>query len=423
MVGDLIKTRYERERSREMALHISEKFVNAITKRLAWLPKRAVLPLAAIVVLGVAVTAVAFSYGAMVSIQPETGSLSGNATVVTDANASGGQAMKFGASGGPSCSVTKRTVTASDVTNLKNSGYPEGTQLYVPDGPDPWGGCFPGPSNTGIPSGTTLTAYTGPCTITTPNTAISAKSINCDLSIQASNVTISNSKISTGNISVDSGSLTLKDSEVDFGNNPEDNALVGSNYTVLRANMYGGKRQVWCNNNCTIQDSYLHDQLKDPGGTTHESAARVEQNTTLRHNSLLCNAPNYPPDAGCSANQTGYPDFAAVHDNTMDKNFYLATTGGFCAYGGNSSGKKFSNDPSNGTNVHFTNNVMQRGISPNDRTSIPLSDERRYTCGSYGVTTDFKSTKAGFIFTGNMWDDGLLFANDTTYPYEGFYDE
>jgi hypothetical protein len=34
----------------------------------------------------------------------------------------------------------------------------------TPDGPDPAGGCFPGPSNTGVPAGTTLTNYTGPCT-------------------------------------------------------------------------------------------------------------------------------------------------------------------------------------------------------------------------------------------------------------------
>lgn len=302
-----------------------------------------------------------------------------------------------------------------------NSGYPAGTLLYVPGSPDPWGGCFPNAANTGIPTGTTLTNYTGTCNITTANTTIDSKTIMCSLTINASNVVIKNSKITASDIEVDGGSMTLQDSEVDFGNNVNGNGLTGTNYTVMRANMYGGKRQVWCGSGCVLQDSYLHDQLSDPSGVTHESAARVESNATLRHNTLLCNAPDFPPDAGCSANQTGYPDFSAIHDNTMEKNLYMATSGGYCSYGGDSAGKPYSNDSLNATNIHSLNNVFQRGTKPNDRTTVGLSDKRRYTCGYYGVTTDFNSAKSGFQFTGNMWDDGLLFSADSTYPYGGFY--
>jgi hypothetical protein len=56
--------------------------------------------------------------------------------------------------------------------------------------------------------------------------------------------------------------------------------------------------------------------------------------STIRHNSLVCDAPDVPPDAGCSADLTGYGDFAPIRNNTIDKNFFLATTGGTCAYGG-----------------------------------------------------------------------------------------
>jgi hypothetical protein len=355
------------------------------------------------------------------NVEVEAGTKTNGANGVSDSSASGGSAIKFSAAVAGACAQPKRTVTTSDVTNKVNSGYPTGTQLYVPDGPDPWGGCFPGPSNTGVPAGTTLAAYSGPCNITTANTVIDAKIMNCDITVSAANVQIKNSKITAGNIYVASGSFTLTDSEVNLGNDPINEGLKGNNFTILRANMYGGKRQIWCNNTCTIQDSYLHDQLSDPTGVTHESSVRVEQNTTLRHNTVLCNAPNYPPDAGCSADQTGYPDFVAIHDNTMDKNFYSATTGGYCAYGGWDPGKPYNDDAQNATNVHFTNNVFQRGTSANDRTTIALTDKRRYTCGYYGVTTAFNSSRTGFIFSGNMWDDGLLFANDTTYPYGGFY--
>lgn len=353
--------------------------------------------------------------------EAETGARTGNATVVSDALASGGSAVQFNepvAAG--ACAQPKRTITATDVTNRVNSGYPAGTQIFVPDGPDPWGGCFPGPSNTGVPSGTTLTNYTGACTITTANTVIDSKNVNCSLVIRAANVQIRKSKITGVNIWVESGSLAIEDTEVNLGNDINAEGMKGENFSATRMNMYGGKRQIWCNNNCTIQDSYLHDQLSDPSGVTHESAVRVEQFTTLRHNTLWCNAPEFPPDAGCSANQTGYPDFTTINDNTLDKNFYMATTGGYCSYGGASNGKPYSNDVKNATNIKSTDNVFQRGTRANDRTTVALTDKRRYTCGGYGATTAYRASKSGFVFTGNMWDDGLLFSNDTTYPYGGF---
>lgn len=55
----------------------------------------------------------------------------------------------------------------------------------VPDGPDPAGGCFPGPSNTGVPAGTTLSDYTGPCTITTADTVIDSKTVTCKILVRA----------------------------------------------------------------------------------------------------------------------------------------------------------------------------------------------------------------------------------------------
>lgn len=349
--------------------------------------------------------------------EAESGVLS-SAVITTDAAASGGQAVEFSTagSGGGSCPLPKRTVSSADVSSNKNSGYPAGTQVYVPGGPDPWGGCFPNASNTGIPAGTNLTNYSGSCTITAANTTIDAKNINCSLIIRASNVTIKNSKITGSDIGVESGSLLLIDSEVNFGNNINGEGLKGTNFVVQRANMYGGKRQVWCDH-CTVEDSFLHDQLSDPTGVTHESSLRVEAFATMRHNTLWCNAPEFPPDAGCSANQTGYPDFSPIHDNTFDKNLYVATTGGVCSYGGDNPGKPYNNDPLNATNIYSTNNVFQRGTTMNDRTTIPASDKRRYTCGYYGVISSYNNSKAGFVFKGNMWDDGLLFKDDTTYPY------
>lgn len=94
--------------------------------------------------------------------------------------------------------------------------------------------------------------------------------------------------------------------------------------------------------------------------------------------------------------------------------------GGYCSYGGATAGKPYSNDQQNATNIRSTNNVFQRGTKPNDRTGLALTNRNRYTCGYYGATTNFNSAKTGFVFSGNMWDDGLLFANDSAYPYGSF---
>src|ERR1044071_6869079 len=48
----------------------------------------------------------------------------------------------------------------------------------VPGGPDGSGTCWPGPTNTGVPAGTSLTDYTGPCAITSANTVIDGTTVN-----------------------------------------------------------------------------------------------------------------------------------------------------------------------------------------------------------------------------------------------------
>lgn len=98
-----------------MALRIQQKFVNSIAKRFPWLPQQAVLPLALAVVAFPAVSVLSFSYGPMVSVQPEGSSLSGGASVVADAGASGGQSLKFGSAAG-TCS------TKPDATNTGTTG-------------------------------------------------------------------------------------------------------------------------------------------------------------------------------------------------------------------------------------------------------------------------------------------------------------
>ena len=66
----------------------------------------------------------------------------------------------------------------------------------APVAPAPTG--KPNAANTGVPSGTSLTRYTGPLNITTDGTVIDGKEVYGDLKIQASNVVIRNSYLHCG---------------------------------------------------------------------------------------------------------------------------------------------------------------------------------------------------------------------------------
>jgi hypothetical protein len=135
-----------------------------------------------------------------------------------------------------------------------------------PDGEDPWGGCFPGASNTGVPSGTTLTAYAGPSTPAT-NAVIDSKNITTCLTISNANVTITNSHIEADCSWVVDAVLTnpstadwllIQNSEIVCVS--ESQGGVGEhNFIIDRVEISGG-----CANNVDgdedfiVQDSYLH---------------------------------------------------------------------------------------------------------------------------------------------------------------------
>jgi hypothetical protein len=268
---------------------------------------------------------------------------------------------------------------------------------HTPGGPDSAAGCWPGVDNTGVPAGTTLTAYTGPCTVTANNTVIDAKTVHCDLAIKAANVQIIRSKI-IGSVSTDENStgysFSISDSEVDIGD--RDGTGVGAvNFTATRVHVHGGNRSMNCWHDCTVTDSYVHGQFTDPSGTFHESGMRMGQSATFRHNSVICDAPDVPPDGGCSADLTGYGDFGPVQNNTIDRNLFGATTGGFCTYGGSSKGKPYSNDANH---IIFTGNVWQRGTR--------LGDHGAPVCGYYGSNTSFDPARPGNVWTHNEFDDG-----------------
>ena len=125
---------------------------------------------------------------------------------------------------------------------------------------------YPDASCTGVPPGTTLTP-SGGLTISTAGTVIDGRDITGTVVVNASNVTIRNTRIrSNGFVRCESNStgLVIEDSEIInrpvAGQNNCHNAIGFGNFTVRRTEIAG------CENgadmgggNVTFTDNYVHD--------------------------------------------------------------------------------------------------------------------------------------------------------------------
>jgi hypothetical protein len=251
---------------------------------------------------------------------------------------------------------------------------------------NPVGG-WPGAGNTG-PIGS-LAPYTGPCTITAAGTVITSRIVNCpDLNVNAADVVIRNSAVN-GSVDMNSTGTQILDSVVTgiAGQGTVD----GAGFTIARSEIIGGHRGVWCDN-CTVQDSWIHGTTVVPGN--HASAVRADQYSNIIHNTLHCSAPT----GYCSADQSGYPDFAPTHHWNIIGNLFVAFNGWYCAYGGDTQNKTYSDHPDNATFIVYRDNVFQRGNSGR--------------CGESGgwAINSFNSTNTGNVWQNNRWDSGELVA-------------
>jgi hypothetical protein len=196
-------------------------------------------------------------------IEPETSTLSGNASAVTDSNASGGSAVRFSqASGG---------FQANCISVPSSCGYPDAT-------------------NTGVPAGTTLT-NSGSITVTQNGAIIENKNIvnNGQIIVRANNVTIKNVKISGCTyypIDYDGGftGLVVQDSEIHSTCSITTACMSFVNYTAIRINCHGAADGFKGDNNVIIRDSYIHDLWVTADSHNDGLQSTGGSNITLTHN-------------------------------------------------------------------------------------------------------------------------------------------
>jgi hypothetical protein len=210
------------------------------------------------------------------------------------------------------------------------------------------------------------------------------------LTIRAKGVTITNSLLPK--VEVESaGALNISDSTVRAGNTSM-GAIYGWNLVATRINVTGGQHSFACESNCTVTDSWLHDQYNPDGQSFHNNAFLTNggTNMTVRHNTLHCTAIVNANDGGCTGDLSLFGDFSPVRNVLVENNLFKAnaSSASFCLYGGYNPSKPY------GTSTYITirNNVFERGTNAK--------------CGVYGPVTAFLSSATGNSWSGNVWSDG-----------------
>lgn len=255
----------------------------------------------------------------------------------------------------------------------------------------PSNGRFPDASNTGVPDGTTLARYNGPCELKAGTVLNAVDASACDsLLIRGAGVVIRNSMVPVVD-ATNGGSVVITDSTVKGGNWSE-GALWGDHITATRVEVTGGQHSVHCGSNCTVTDSWLHGQYEDPRQSFHNNAFITNggSNIVLRHNTLHCTAALNSNNGGCTADVSLFGDFGPVSNVVVDGNLFKANAVSisYCAYGGYQPSKKYPV----ATGIVYTNNVFERGTNGK--------------CGVFGPVTSFQKGASGNVWAGNVWDNG-----------------
>jgi hypothetical protein len=290
---------------------------------------------AAALVMGIGILFVATHASGFFSAgEPENGSVSGNASIVSDAGASGGKAIKFnapvvpppGGGGGGGGGTTPPPPSGSTTT------------CPLP--------AYPGATCTGVPAGTSLSVVNGEMTVSADNAVVSGKDVRGCIVVTSVGVTIKNSKAQciynadSRSANPANSRLTIQDVEIVCGgvNAPNNSGISGANYTVYRANVSDCENGFDADTDVSIYDSYIHDLYNAADGPnsphTDGFQSAVGSNIIISHNTIYgfdagCHPPNNGSCNGTSSinicNSTG-SNCAGIHNTTISDNLLAGGT-------------------------------------------------------------------------------------------------
>jgi hypothetical protein len=218
----------------------------------------------------------------------------------------------------------------------------------------------------------------------TTDTVIVGKTMRCQVIVNSGNLTLEDSSLIGEVYNYGSGSILIKDSTINGGSDHTETVL-GGNLTIEGSNLYGNQHEVYCSGNCTVENSWLHDQFNF-GSSGHQNGFLTTggSNFNLQHNSV-----------GCVGGCTGDITFLGSDSNaTVNQNLLLAAPdAAYCIYPWSGGGPTIVNQ------MTVTNNVFQHGSNGKCATFGPVYgwDPSNNNPGTSGYHN---------VWSGNTWDNG-----------------
>lgn len=239
---------------------------------------------------------------------------------------------------------------------------------------------MPDANTAGVPAGIALAPYTGPMTITSSGTVVEGKTINGQLTVKASNVTIRNCRIQSndwwGVEGEKSPNLHVENCDI-IGGNMTNSGILGSGTFIGNdiSHVSIGIQLTSNEGGSTIRDNYVHDLFYGITEPHYDALTMFggQDGVVVEHNTFSV------PRAGGTASIIMGDNFGPVPNNVRINNNLLLGNPSYAIY-------------VNGTNVALTNNYIMKGAY-----------------GYFVVNDQHPPTMSGNV----LWDDQL---DPTPYP-------
>jgi Ca2+-binding RTX toxin-like protein len=251
---------------------------------------------------------------------------------------------------------------------------------------------YPDATNTGVPSGTKMTKYTGSYHVTEDNAVISNLEVHGDIVIDAKNVTLKNVKLISNTewhalrVMDDATGFTLQDSEID-GNGVTVNAIYGFG-TFLRNNLHDVDNGINVIAPTLIKDNYIH-SLRG-GSDAHYDGIEINggHDIDIIHNTII-------NDHGQTSAIMMNNDFGGLSNINIDGNRLVG--GGYTVY--------LDDRFNGGTVVDNTIKITNNQIGGGHWGDFALYDNKPVLSGNTDLDTPVKPV--GTVYSGTQGNDTL----------------
>ena len=203
--------------------------------------------------------------------------------------------------------------------------------------------------------------------------------------------TVENSLVGDINYS-SGGSLVVRNTTIDGGTDTNYSSVMDygtGKLDVESVNASGGGHEVLCYSNCTVRNSWLHDNYAG-NASAHQNGILADggSNNYFAHNSVYCTS-----GGGCTGDITLLNKDGTQINETISSNLLLATNAAYCSY----PGPNVASPQNQTSGITWNNNVFQRGSNGH--------------CATYGSVYGWypaTCSPTACVWSNNIYDNGTV---------------